>query len=301
MKRTLSLFLTLCLLVGMWALPVAAEEAALPLSTDAFNQEVTYSCTDSNLTGWGLGFCFTLNAKISDSYEYKNAIVVPKATLEYEGETCTITRMGAVVTNQAAIAGDDAQMVRETAEGRSDIKDVRSAKAYRADTKSCSYAIRVVNIPYEKETVPLYARPYVEIEYEGEKVTLYGATDSASYADKMMEYSLKLPFYGTDIDGKGRLFVGDSSVIEQTLYLEIQDELDDWMTMFNPENPDVVYYACYDADGNELTSDDEDFGYFYIRDMGNSRASETVALPLLEGTAEVRITGAEIIYWTTWE
>ena len=303
MKKVLSLLLILGLLAGLLALPVTAEEDLPVLTTDAFDDEVRYSVTDSNLTGWGLGFCFTLNADIASKYESKNAYVVSKATLNYQGEVCLITRMGAVVTNQGSIAGDDTRMVRETAVGRTEIKDVRAKKMYEADKTYCRFAVRVVNIPFENENTPLYARPYVEIEYQGELVTLYGSTDRASYAEKMPEQPLKLPFYGADVDVKhpGRLFVGETSVIGQTLYLEIQDELDDWMTMFNPEAPDTIYYACYDAAGNELTTGEEDYGYFFIRDMGPSKSAETHKILLPEGTAEVRIVDANIVYWTEWE
>ncbi|MBE6807455.1 MAG: hypothetical protein E7527_05565 [Ruminococcaceae bacterium] len=301
MKRTLSLLLSLCLLWGIGALPVAAEEPAV-LTTDAFAPEVLHSVTDSNYTGWGLGFCFTLGARVTDSYEYKNAIIVAASSLTYGGETCPITRMGAIVTHLPGIGTDDSRMVRDTANARQ-VRDVKVSKAYEVGSDFCSFAVRVINIPYERENDLIYARPYVEIQYQGETVTLYGATDRACYADKMLEYSLDLPFYGTDIDPDkpGRLLVGETSVIDHILYLEVQDELDEWITMFNPEQPDVVYYACYDADGNELILPDEDYGYFFIRDMGPTKATETIAIPLPEGTAQVQIIGADIVYWTDWE
>lgn len=291
MKRTRAFLVAVCLLIGL-ALPVAAEEA-VP-TTSAFDQQVRYSVTDSNLTGFGLGFCFTLNAQITSKYESKNAIVVSKATLNYGGEDCKITRMGAVVTHLAGIGTDDDRMVRTTATGRNQMKDVRATKMYDATKTSCSYAIRVINIPYEQENDLIYARPYVEIEYQGEKVTLYGRTVCASYADKLLEYSMKLPFYGADIDGKGRITVGDTAVLCDTLYLELVDELDEWMVL--PQDDSFITVSFYDADGTLLETIDA-----FLPELSSSNASTVFAIPLPEGTAEVTITDTQIRYWTEWE
>lgn len=310
MKRILTLWLALCLLASGLALPVTADEAVL--TTGAFDTPVQYSVTDSNLAGFGLAFCFTLNAKIITKYESKNAIVVSNATLNYGGEDCKITRMGAVVTHLAGIATDDSRMVRATATGRTQMKDVRATKMYDATAAMCRYAIRVVNIPFEQENDLIYARPYVEIESEGEKITLYGQTVCASFADKLLECSMKLPFYGADIDGKKRITVGDTAVLCNTLYLELIDELDEWMTMGEPagnsqtveealKKIDYIRYACYDAQGNELRLEDTWFGILEIPAMSSTNSIITFKIDLPEGTAEVKLLDAHIRYWTEWE
>ena len=296
MRKALSFLLLLCLLVGL-ALPVAAEGTVR--TTPAFDGEVRHSVTDSNVSGWGLAFCFTLNAKNVTMYNHN--INLTNATLEYEGEDCAITRIGAVVTHLPGLGEDDRRMVREEAAGRKQMQDIRVKKLCSSDGDGCTYAVRVVNIPFEREEQVVYARPYVEIQYQGERVTLYGATDATSYARELEKESLILPYYGTDVDGKGRLFVGDVAVLEGVLYLEIQDELDDWMVMTDPNNKSLIYYACYDSEGNELTLDAAGFGQIELPDMSSSHASETVEIPLPEGTAEVRITGAAIMYWSEWE
>lgn len=291
MKRTLSVILTFCLLVGL-AVPVWAETTLL--TTDAFDRQVKYSVTDSNMTGFGLGFCFTLNAKIGNHYESKNAIVVSGVTLDYEGESCKVTRMGAVVTHLAGVGGDDARMTREFATGRTQIKDVRATKMYDASRTACSYAIRVINIPFEQENALIYARPYVEIEYDGEKVTLYGDTVSASYADKLAESSMLLPYYGADVDGKGRLTVGDTAVLCGTLYLELLDELDEWMVL--PQDDSSITLSFYDAAGALLGT-----AQVILPELSSQNASTVFKVDLPEGTAEVRITETGIRYWTEWE
>lgn len=299
MKKTLALFSILVLLMGAFPLTAAAETV---LTTDAFSDDVMYSTTDSNLSGWGLAFAFTLKANgVNKSYNGNTDLT--NATLTYENESCKITRIGAVVTHLGGVGTDDSRMVRETASGSRNTKDVKISRMYRVNDKktSATFAVRIVNIPYQLEEQVLYARPYVEIEYQGERLTLYGKTASASYAEKMAETYISLPFYGADVDGKERIFIGDTAVLGDTLYLEIQDELDEWMTMFDPKNPDVIYYACYDKEGKELTLDEEDYGCIYIRDISSTNATEVFEITLPAGTAEVKITGADIIYWVEWE
>ncbi len=290
-KKTLSLLLIGCLLAGFAVLPVSAETA--PLTTDAFDEQVKYSTTDSNLNGWGLAFSFTLNAtevkKTPAGYTK-----LDEASLEYAGESCKITRIGAVVTHLAGVGGDDTRMTREFAVGRKQMKDVKITRMYRATASSCTFAVRVVNIPYERESDLLYVRPYVEVMCQGEKVTLYGATDSASYADKVSESTVYTPFYGSDVDGKGRLFVGDTAVLEQTLYLEIQDELDDWMVLPNDESS--ITLGFFDAAGNSLGTEK-----FMLPELSQHNASEVFTIELPEGTAEVKIVSAQIRYWSNWE
>lgn len=291
MKRVLSLILSLCLLAGFAAVPVSAEEV---LTTDAFDPTVRYSVTDSNLTGWGLAFCFTLNASDVRMNKSTSAVVLNYATLEYAGEACKITRIGAVVTHLAGVAGDDSRMTRETAAQYDQMKDAKVAKLYETSKTACRFAVRVIDIPYESEAAMIYARPYVEIQYQGEKITLYGETDSACYLDKMLESTIKLPFYGTDVDGKERLFVGDTSVIEQYLYLEIQDELDDWMVL--PNDDSTVVLGFFDAAGQELGTEE-----FTLPELSQANATTVLKATLPENTAEVKLLETSIRYWSAWE
>lgn len=298
MKQALSFVLSL-LLTACMVLPGAAEEPSV-LTTDAFDPAVRLSATDAYATGTGLGFCFTLNAANITKNEETHAVRLTNATLDYRGETCRITALGAVITRQDHLA-TDATLTRETAAEDSRTVDVTAKKMYRTAADHADYAARIVNIPFEMEGETLYARPYVEIEYEGERITLYGGITSANYTDTLAAVCIRLPGYGDDVDGEGRLFVGDTSVLCDTLYIEIQDELDDWVTTDNPDRPDKIFYACYDANGEELTCDAEGYGEIILPAMSSTYATTVLEAPLAEGTAEVRIVGAEIIYWTEWE
>lgn len=298
MKRTLSVVLSL-MLAACLALSVSAEETAV-LTTDAFDPTVRYSATDTYATGSGLGFCFTLNAANVAKNETTHAIRLTNATLTYQGEACPVTAMGAVVTHMDAIATAE-RLTRDGAADNPLMVDVTAKKLYRATAAYAMYAVRVVDIPLEMEDKTLYARPYVVVKQGDETVTLYGAIADASYTDTLNATGVRTPGYGDDVDGKGRLFVGDVTVLCDTMYIEIQDELDEWMTSNNPDRPDIIYYACYDADGQELTCSAEGYGEIVLPAMSSAYASALLEAPLAEGTAEIRIIGTEIIYWTEWE
>ena len=298
MKRALSFVLSLMLTASL-VLPVTATEAAVP-TTDAFDSAVRLSATDAYATGTGLGFCFTLNADNISKNEETHAVRLTNVTLTYLGNPCRITALGAVVTLQSGGATEEA-LTREGVADNPRAADVTAKKMYRAATSYAMYAVRVVNIPFEMEGKTVYARPYVEIEYEGERLTLYGGIASANYTDTLAASYVRLPGYGDDVDGKGRLFVGDTSVLCDTMYIEIQDELDDWCTMDDPNRPNTIFYACYDANGQELTCDADGYGEIILPAMSSLYATTVLEAPLAEGTAEVRITDAEIIYWTEWE
>ena len=297
MRRALSLLLSLAL-TAMLVLPVAAEPTAL--TTDAFASTVRLSATDAYSTGTGLGFCFTLNADKVGKHAETHAVQLANATLNYQGKACRITAMGAVITHLERL-GTDGQLIREAATGTRRVVDVVANKMYRVAENYAMYATRIVDIPFEMEDTTLYARPYVEIEHNGERITLYGDVTSANYTDTLAAAHIRLPGYGADVDGKRRLFVGDTSVLCDTMYIEIQDELDDWAIIENPDRPDKIFYACYDANGQELTCDVEGYGEIILPAMSSTYATTTLEAPLAEGTAEVRLTGAEIIYWTEWE
>ncbi len=313
MKKILSLLVSILLLVGLFALPVCAEDTPMT-TTEAFSDEVAYSITDNNATGLGLAFCFTLNAAGVGKDEYTHATNLTNATLEYEGSACQISRIGAVITNRAEWGADTARLVRGAAqENAEQIKDVSANKMYKVFDTYCLFAIRLTNIPFEQENRLVYVRPYVEILCDNEKVTLYAETIAATcFGDQVAKPAVATPYEGTDVDGNSRLLVGETAVLGTTLYFEIVDELDEWMTMYEPVNKDgtveetlpymdYIRLACYDADGNELRTDDEWFGILEVPTMSTQNATHTFEVELPEGTARVEIADAQITYWSEWE
>ena len=299
MKKVLSLGLSLLLVAGMFTLPVAA--APQVLTTDAYDNPVRYSVTDDVMSGWGLAFCFTLNAKNVSKNEKTHAINLQNATLTYEGKACAITRIGAVITSSKALGKDDTLFVRDSAGVPAceeyTYQDVAVAKMYKAEAESCTFAVRVVGIPYEQENRLIYARPYAEIVLDGKTVTVYGDTVSTSYGQQLDTGTLLVPYYGTDVDGKGRLAVGTTAVICDTLYLEIQDELDEWMIMTDVENVSTLTLGFYDAKGDLIEQVD-----LLLPDLSSQNASVLFQIDDVSSDAAlVKIDDASIMYWTEWE
>lgn len=298
MKKLLCLGLSLLMLAGVSVLPVSATSEVL--LTDAYDNPVRYSVTDDVMSGWGLAFCFTLNADNVTKNENTHGTRLEGATLTYEGEACAITRIGALVTASKAMGEDENLLVRDGVDtidsGYYRLQDVAAAKMYKAEAGSCTFAVRVTDIPYEYENRLVYARPYVEILLNGEAVTLYGHTVSTSYGEQLEEDNVLVPYYGTDVDGKGRLSVGDTAIICDTLYLEIQDELDEWMIMTDIDNVSKVFLGFYDADGNQIGTSE-----LHLPDMSSQNASTLFEVELPSGTAQVKIDSADILYWTEWE
>lgn len=309
--KKIAVFMSAVLLLGMLAVPVAAADATV-LTTTAFSKQVSYAATDTGTTGIGVAICFTLNATgITQKSNYDADL--SKAKLTYKDTACSITKLGAVVTNTYRIARDNNKMVRSAAVSSANVADVTVNKLYRATSSSAMFAARVINIPMGHEGSKIYIRPYVEVVYKNEKITLYGTTAIASYASVLDEENVQGPSYGTDIDGQKRLFVGDVSVLNDTMYIEIQDELDDFMTLPDPVNKtkyspkdylnsmDYIQYECLDKNGKTLTTGDKWFGYIVLPAMSMANASEVFAITLPEGTVKVRLVKSRIVYWTEWE
>ncbi len=288
--------------------PVEPGEPAEPTEPDApavhpaFDEPVRHSVTDSHLSGWGLAFCFTLNIQgVAVESDKSDAPALTNATVVYEGEQCPVTRIGTLITNRVDLGEDSAVYLRSTAlDDANQVKDVSVARLYAVDEESCTYAVRITNIPLERDDRLIYTRPYVEITCGGETVTLYGAIDSSSYVLAAQNPGVELPDYGAGIDVDNRMTVGETAVLCDTAYVQVVDELDDWIVICDPERPNYIYYACYDANGKKLSLKTEDYGKLKLT-INEANASETFAIALPEGTARLEITGHKILFWSDWE
>jgi len=110
---------------------------------------------------------------------------------------------------------------------------------------------------------------------------------------------VSLPAVGSDVDGKGRIAVSKVELSKGVMTLKIRNNTDKQTQKWITEETNYVTYACYDKDGKELKGKDELFGYFYIGCLEVGQEVEfKVTLPA--GTAEVRLTGSKIVYWTPW-
>ena len=138
---------------------------------------VYHSITIEEKTGNGLAFRFAMNV---DGVERVGSRYTPgTGTIQLHGETHTLKRMGAVVSNDA-----DATLDLEHLE---DIRTVNIEALYlqEIDESSVAFAVRVINIPESGYGVTVYARPYYIYECDGEEVVVYGDVDMTSYQQEV--------------------------------------------------------------------------------------------------------------------
>ncbi len=147
---------------------------------DAYADEVQHSVMDTE-NGNGLAFRFELTA---DGVAVKNGNVVDLtgATVNYLGEDCKLVKMGAVVTNNATVG--ETKFTLDHVNDY-DVLDIPAVYLCDLEPDSCSFAVRIINIPDTALERTIYARPYYIVEVDGEKIVVYGDVDSASCAEYM--------------------------------------------------------------------------------------------------------------------
>lgn len=104
------------------------------------------------------------------------ATVVPYG----DGEAYTLLRMGAIMTNNAAV-GTDASVMTLAATNNSNVIDVPVVYLWSVEEDRCEYAVRVTNVPANRADTLIYTRPYYVFEKDGEEIVVYGDILSRSY------------------------------------------------------------------------------------------------------------------------
>ncbi len=124
---------------------------------------------------------------------------------------------------------------------------------------------------------------------------------AVSTAKPTKDGRITLPGKGTDLDGKGRIVIDKISASGRKVTITLKN-ISSTKTggEYITEETMQVFYKCYNKDGKELTSKDEDFGTLYpgCLEVGDTR---TLTFTVPSGTREVKITGSKIVYWTPWK
>lgn len=139
-------------------------------------QAVRHSVTEANDAGRGLGFLFTLPAK-GVTANADGSYALTKATLRYQNTDCSVVRMGALLTTNAAVGGNQAAMTLSAA----GVQNVPVSTLWSTTATACSYAVRLKNIPDSAVGRTVYARPYYVVRYQGKETVVYGTIDATSY------------------------------------------------------------------------------------------------------------------------
>ena len=141
-----------------------------------YEEEVEHSVMDTE-NGTGLAFKFDLS--VSVGVKNGNMVDYTATTIDYMGHTCNVVSMGSVLTNQAGV-----DPVLENVNGITVI-DVPVVYLTGWNEDSCSFAIRIIDIPENQMERILYARPYYIIEADGEQIVVYGEVNAAACAEYM--------------------------------------------------------------------------------------------------------------------
>ncbi|MBQ4333059.1 MAG: DUF4886 domain-containing protein [Clostridia bacterium] len=98
-----------------------------------------------------------------------------------DGVAYPLVRMGAVVTNSAAVGKNNEAMTLDGVDGKRVIH-IPATYLSEVEEDSVDFAVRVINIPASGTGTDIYARPYYVYEdAEGNEITVYGETKSDNY------------------------------------------------------------------------------------------------------------------------
>ena len=131
-------------------------------------------------TGKGLAFRFHIDA-IGGAKDYENKYISSSAKILLDDKSYTLVRMGAVMTNQAAIGQSSAEFTLDAVNGTKVI-DIPAVYLNKLTADTVSFAVRILDIPDRHVGTEIYARPYFVCLQDGQEVTVYGDIRSDNYA-----------------------------------------------------------------------------------------------------------------------
>jgi len=166
---------------GAWK--IAADGTASAVSTIYDTDD-----TDGTISGYltstsedvsGLAFKFTVAT---------SGMQVDKTTAIYDNATINgykLIKMGAVVTNKTSAGTDPSTLYLNKVDDER-VLNIEAVYLCNLLDDSASYAVRITDIPEDKQDVAIYARPYYIYENEnGTQITVYGDIVGASYNGKL--------------------------------------------------------------------------------------------------------------------
>lgn len=168
---------------------IAADATATQVDTiyemrDAFDV-ISQPMTSTSPEVKGVGFKFSMatdNAAIDEQCR----VDLSKAKVKPYGDFSQfkLLRMGAVVTNDAAV-GTDGGTFRLTRVDAKQVIDIPAVYAIASTEGSLDFAVRVICVPDGQRDTAIYARPYFVFENNGKEITVYGDITATTYNGKL--------------------------------------------------------------------------------------------------------------------
>ncbi len=130
-----------------------------------------------------LGVAFLMELKGNRIYmDTQHRVNLSSATVNpYEDErSYRLLRMGAVMTNQTAIAAGVGELTLANVDGYM-VVDVPAVYLTNTSEDGCQFAVRVINVPPTHTATQIYARPYYVFRKDGKEIVVYGDVYSRCY------------------------------------------------------------------------------------------------------------------------
>ena len=185
-KSVLALLLCVAMLAG-----ITVTCAAAPL-TDTQNLMDCHGTSRMEMSEDKLGLAFLFSLKATGVTRNE------KFEANYDGgkvgDDYDLVMAGAVVTNQETVGTDANAFTLDNIKSDNTVINVEATKLFHNpedyDDEMIHYAVRIVNIPKDKNGTYIYARPYYVYKNGDAEVVVYGDVVSASY-DKTVKFTKK--------------------------------------------------------------------------------------------------------------
>ncbi len=152
--------------------------------TDEYDVMDYYGSSRMEMTADELGLAFRFDVAVKGMEVINNTeAVYDNAVIDAfdDGGEYKLLRMGAVLAN-APVYGTE--LTLEDAENSDYCVNIEAKYLCNLEEDSAAYAVRITNIPLDKEDRIIYARSYYVFEYEGREIIVYDDMQQANYINK---------------------------------------------------------------------------------------------------------------------
>lgn len=153
------------------------------VAEDVYIDDIVLVHTDE--MRFGVAFLFDLEADgVRMDEKHTGNLDYAKVDAYGDGARYPLKRMGAILTNDATIGESRSAFTREhPSMGLERMVDIPAVYLWSVSDTTASYAVRIINIPWNGRDTVIYARPYYVFDKDGEEIVVYGSVYHRSYTD----------------------------------------------------------------------------------------------------------------------
>ena len=257
-KSVLAILLVLALLTCV-PVAVSAEEAVA--EQELFIEDVKNSITVEETTGLGLAFLFEMNVR-GAAVNAGNEFVSTNAVAMVDGVDYRVVSMGAVMTNQPAYMANLDNLTLDAVNEDGSVLNVPAKYLYSYDAETCSFAVRIINLPEGVLGLAVAGRPYCVLkDAQGNETILYGEGDVSSYNEVYYTNTPDAvptldPAIGNVDDRLTASATAEYAAIADNYRegFKVSVTLNNLSVNAATTEDDTITYVCKDAEGNALAT-----------------------------------------------